>query len=122
MVEGAVGGLGNTRFARDVFEFADEQGVALTMVSSDINSANHNYPTNYNEAIYVAGAFPDTAPNNTCTGPGSLPGVDVLPIPSPPADFTAGCNQLLGLLGSHPALDRARRPSRRRRASSATRT
>ena len=98
VVEGAVGGLGNTRFARDVFRYADLQKVALTMVSSDINSANHNYPTNYNEAIYVAGAYPDTAPNNTCTGPGSLPGVDVLPIPSPPTDFTEGCNQLNFLL------------------------
>ena len=45
------------------------------LVSSDINSANHNYPTNYNEAIYVAGALPDTAPNDTCTGPGGLPGI-----------------------------------------------
>jgi Subtilase family/RTX calcium-binding nonapeptide repeat (4 copies) len=97
VVEGAVGGLGNTRFARRVFEHADEQGVALTMVSSDINSANHNYPTNYNEAIYVAGAFSDTAPFGTCDGPGSLPGIgDVV---SPPEGFTEGCEELLGLLG-----------------------
>ena len=53
--------------------------MALMLVSSDINSANHNYPTNYNEPVYVAGSFPDTAPNNTCTGPGGLPGIgDVL--------------------------------------------
>jgi len=51
------------------------EGLALMLVSSDINSANHNYPTNYNEPIYVAGSFPDTAPNNTCTGPGGLPGI-----------------------------------------------
>ncbi len=50
VVEGAVGGLTNTAFGRSAFSYADEHGVALTLVSSDINSANHNYPTNYNEA------------------------------------------------------------------------
>src|SRR5688500_1236930 len=73
VVEGAVGGLTNTQFARGVFRYADRQGLALMLVSSDINSANHNYPTNYNEAIYVGGAIYDTAPNNTCSGPGGLP-------------------------------------------------
>ena len=97
VVEGAVGALGNSQFARRVFEHADARGVALTLVSSDINSANHNYPTNYNEAIYVAGALPDTAPIGTCDGPGSLPGIgDVI---SPPEEFTEGCEELLGLLG-----------------------
>jgi hypothetical protein len=96
VVEGAVGGLTNTRFARDAFTYADEQGLALTLVSSDINSANHNYPTNYNEAIYVAGSFPDTAPNDGCQGPGGLPGLPDLP--DAPGDFTAGCNELLDLL------------------------
>ena len=97
VVEGAVGGLGNTRFAREAFEFADEQGVALTLVSSDINSANHNYPTNYNEAIYVAGSIYDTAPNETCTGPGGLPVIGDV-IPSPPQEFEDGCDQILGQL------------------------
>jgi hypothetical protein len=100
VVEGAVGGLGNTHFARSVFEYADSKGLALMMVSSDINSANHNYPTNYNEAVYVAGAFPDTAPNDTCTGPGGLPGVG--DFPDPPDEFTEGCQQFLGLFGSSP--------------------
>ena len=71
--------LGNSQFARSVFKYADDHGVTLTLVSSDINSANHNYPTNYNEAIYVAGSLPDTAPTGTCDGPGSLSGVgDIL--------------------------------------------
>jgi hypothetical protein len=96
VVEGAVGALGNSQFARSVFQHADDQGVALTLVSSDINSANHNYPTNYNEAIYVAGSLPDTAPLDTCSGPGGLPGLpDVI---SPPGGFSAGCDELLGLL------------------------
>ena len=99
VVEGAVGALGNSQFARRVFEHADDRGVALTLVSSDINSANHNYPTNYNEAIYVAGSLPDSAPYGTCDGPGSLPGIgDVI---SPPQEFTDGCNELLDLLGAN---------------------
>jgi hypothetical protein len=96
VVEGAVGALGNSQFARSVFRYADDHGVALTLVSSDINSANHNYPTNYNEAIYVAGSLPDTAPYGTCDGPGSLPGVgDVI---SPPDEFSSGCQELIDLL------------------------
>ena len=58
------------------------------LVSRDINSANHNYPTNYNEAIYVAGAFPDTAPNETCSGPGGLPGLG--DVSTPPEEFADG--------------------------------
>jgi hypothetical protein len=93
VAEGAIGGLTNTDFARSAVRYADSKGMALTLVSSDINSANHNYPTNYNEAIYVAGSFPDTAPSSTCTGPGGLPGIgDVL---NPPPQFQQGCQQLL---------------------------
>jgi hypothetical protein len=93
VAEGAIGGLTNTGFARSAVRYADRKGMALTLVSSDINSANHNYPTNYNEAIYVAGSFPDTAPSSTCTGPGGLPGIgDVL---NPPPQFQQGCQQLL---------------------------
>ena len=96
VVEGAVGGLTSTQFARKAFTYADDHGVTLTLVSSDINSANHNYPTNYNEAIYVAGSLPDTAPNDTCSGPGGLPGIGSLP--GPPGASQDGCDQFLGLL------------------------
>jgi hypothetical protein len=89
VVEGAVGGLLNSSFARGALSYADRRGVALTLVSSDINSANHNYPTNYNEAIYVAGSLPDSAPSD-CAAP-SLPGVgDVVPVPESLSD---GCRQ-----------------------------
>ena len=99
VAEGAIGGLTNTQFARSAVTYADSKGMALMLVSSDINSANHNYPTNYNEAVYVAGSFPDTAPNNTCTGPGGLPGLgDVFP--NPPQEFVEGCGQLLASLGT----------------------
>ncbi len=99
VAEGAIGGLTNTRFARSAVRYADNRGMSLMLVSSDINSANHNYPTNYDEAVYVAGSFPDTAPNNTCTGPGGLPGIgDVFP--DPPTSFQAGCQQFLDALGT----------------------
>ena len=42
------------------------------MVSSDINSANHNYPTNYNEAIYVARLAPGHGAQRHLPGPGGL--------------------------------------------------
>src|SRR5215208_4908811 len=95
VAEGAIGGLSNTLFARNAVRYADRRGVALMLVSSDINSANHNYPTNYNEAVDVAGSLPDTAPNDTCSGPGGLPGLPDLPAPG---GFEGGCQQLLGLL------------------------
>ncbi len=89
VIEGAVGGLTNSQFARRAFQRADEQGLSLMMVSSDINSANHNYPTNYNEAVYVAGSLPDTAPFGTCSGTGGIGPVD-FPF-DPPDEFTQGC-------------------------------
>ncbi len=107
VVEGAVGGLGNTHFAREAFKFADEQGVALMLVSSDINSANHNYPTNYNEAVYVAGSLPDTAPNDTCSGPGGL----LIEPPSPPEEFEEGCDEFLQLLGTNVGVVPTAQPS-----------
>jgi hypothetical protein len=101
VAEGAVGGLGNTQFARRAFEYADSQGMALMMVSSDINSANHNYPTNYNEAVYVAGSVPDTAPNDACSGPGGLGPVSPdIPQPEQFPDFEEGCDDFLDLLNS----------------------
>ena len=99
VVEGAVGGLTNSQFARRAFQRADEQGVSLMLVSSDINSANHNYPTNYNEAVYVAGSLPDTAPFGTCEGPGGLGPVDI-PL-NPPDEFTEGCEEFQDQLASN---------------------
>jgi hypothetical protein len=98
VAESALGGLGNTEFARTAVQYADAVGMALMSVSSDINSANHNYPTNYNETVYVGGSVSDTAPNDTCTGPGGLgPVSPPVELPVPP-EFEEGCDQLLGQL------------------------
>jgi Subtilase family/FG-GAP-like repeat len=59
VVEGAVGGLFNSSFARNAFEYAYRHGVFFTIVSSDLNTADHNIPTVYNEAMQVQGTVAD---------------------------------------------------------------
>ncbi len=60
VIEGALGGLSNSGLCRDAVEYAYKKGMAVFMVSSDINSANHNWPTYLNEPIYCTGVVPDT--------------------------------------------------------------
>ena len=59
VVEGAVGALFNSRFARKAFEHAYRQGVFFAIVSSDLNTADHNIPTVYDEAMQVQGTVAD---------------------------------------------------------------
>jgi hypothetical protein len=59
VVEGAVGGLFNSSFARNAFEYAYAHGVFFAIVSSDLNTADHNIPTVYNEAMQVQGTVAD---------------------------------------------------------------
>jgi len=59
VIEGAVGGLYNTRFNRAAFEYAYGKGVFFAIVSSDANTAAHNYPTVYNESLMIAGVVAD---------------------------------------------------------------
>ncbi|MEA2439043.1 MAG: hypothetical protein QOH76_467 [Thermoleophilaceae bacterium] len=59
VVEGAVGGLFNSRFAREVFSYAYKKGTFLTIVSSDLNTADHNIPTLYDESMQVQGTVAD---------------------------------------------------------------
>ena len=47
--------LFNSRFARKAFEHAYRQGVFFAIVSSDLNTADHNIPTLYDEAMQVQG-------------------------------------------------------------------
>jgi len=56
----ALGVLQNSRFAQSATQYAFQKGVALMQVSSDLNTANHNYPTNYNNTVFVAGSVADT--------------------------------------------------------------
>ena len=59
VVEGATGGLFNSSFARNAFEYAYRHGVFFAIVSSDLNTADHNIPTLYNEAMQVQGTVAD---------------------------------------------------------------
>src|SRR5205823_1330009 len=47
-------------FARQVFDYAYRRGLFFAIVSSDLNTADHNIPTIYNEAMQVQGTVPDT--------------------------------------------------------------
>ena len=58
--EVALGVLQNSRFSQAATAYAFEKGVALMQVSSDLNTANHNYPTNYNNTVFVAGTVADS--------------------------------------------------------------
>src|SRR3712207_9588091 len=59
VVEGAIGGLFNSRYAQRAFAYAYRRGVMLTIVSSDLNTANHNIPTVYDESMQVQGTVAD---------------------------------------------------------------
>ena len=59
VVEGAVGGLFNSSFARAAFDYAYRHGVFFAIVSSDLNTADHNIPTLYNESMMVQGTVAD---------------------------------------------------------------
>jgi hypothetical protein len=59
VVEGAVGGLFNSRFAQQAFDYAYDKGTFLTIVSSDLNTADHNIPTLYDQAFQVQGTVSD---------------------------------------------------------------
>jgi hypothetical protein len=59
VVEGAVGGLFNSSFARAAFDYAYRHGVFFAIVSSDLNTADHNIPTVYDEAMQVQGTVAD---------------------------------------------------------------
>ena len=59
VVESAIGGLFNSRFAQRAFRYAYRRGTFLAVVSSDLNTANHNIPTLYEESMQVQGTVAD---------------------------------------------------------------
>jgi subtilase family protein/VCBS repeat protein len=76
VVEGAVGGLFNSRFARQAFAYAYSKGTLPVLVSSDLNTADHNFPTDYDQSLFVAGTVADTQGAGTelpdCSGGASF--------------------------------------------------
>ncbi len=59
VIEAAIGALTTTEFAQASTQYAYEHGVALMEVSSDLNTPDHNTPTNFNNTIYVKGVVAD---------------------------------------------------------------
>src|SRR5437899_3423735 len=59
VVEAAIGAVTTTEFAQTATQYAYEHGVALMEVSSDLNTADHHSPTNFNNTIYVKGVVAD---------------------------------------------------------------
>ncbi|MEY2421986.1 MAG: hypothetical protein QOI95_2053 [Acidimicrobiaceae bacterium] len=55
----ALGVLQNSKTAKAATHYAAEKGVALMEVSSDLNTGNHNYPTNYDDAVFINGCVAD---------------------------------------------------------------
>lgn len=62
VIEGAIGGMNNSGICQQAFKQAYAAGIPIFIVSSDLNTANHNYPTYLNEPIYCTGMVPDTYP------------------------------------------------------------
>lgn len=83
VVEAAIGGLLNSSFVRRTFSYAYANGTLPVVVSSDLNTANHNYPTNYNEALHVQGTVADV--NGLGTNPPQefVDFFNQLPVPLP---------------------------------------
>jgi len=73
VVEGAVGGLFNSSFARAAFDYAYRHGVFFAIVSSDLNTADHNIPTVYDEAMQVQGTVSDVQGLGTTEPPDGTP-------------------------------------------------
>ena len=75
----ANGVLTNTASAQAAAAHAADRGMALMHVSSDLNTSNHNYPTNYRQSIFINGCVTDTHGLGTEI-PGLQPLVDALGI------------------------------------------
>ena len=59
VVEAALGGLSNPRFAREVMRDAYARGVFFAVCPHDLNTADHNFPTTYDESMMVQGVVAD---------------------------------------------------------------
>src|SRR6266404_5675222 len=59
VIEAAIGALTTTEFSQAATQYAYEHAVALMEVSSDLNTADHNTPTNFNNTIFVKGTVSD---------------------------------------------------------------
>ncbi len=60
VIEGALGSFNSSGICRDAVKYAyQEKGMPVFMVSSDMNTANHNQPTYLDEPVFCSGMVPD---------------------------------------------------------------
>jgi len=100
VIEVALGALSNSPSAQAATRYAYDKGTTLAVVSSDLNTANHNYPTNYAETIEVNGVVPDT--QGVAAGDANefnLPNAGSVPAPAPVGTYFRNSN--LTQYGAH---------------------
>src|SRR5437899_11963568 len=73
VTEAALGALTTTAFAQAATQYAYEHGVAEMDVSSDLNTADHNSPANFNNTIFVKGTVADAEGVSRDVDPNRLP-------------------------------------------------
>ncbi len=94
VIEVALGALSNSPTAKAATRYAYDKGVTLAVVSSDLNTANHNFPTHYDEVIRVNGTVADTYGLGADSNEFALPGAG--PLPKPPGVTTPGAEAPVG--------------------------
>jgi hypothetical protein len=60
VLEGANGSLYHSAFAEAASQYAYEHGVVQTYSGDDLNTADHNYPADYEDAMLIQGTVTDT--------------------------------------------------------------
>jgi hypothetical protein len=59
VIEGADGGLYHSAFSERASQYVYEKGLAQVYSGDDLNTANHNFPANYNHTMLIEGTSAD---------------------------------------------------------------
>ncbi|CAN5559966.1 hypothetical protein BH10ACT11_BH10ACT11_04790 [soil metagenome] len=99
VIEGANGSLYHSAFTEAASQYAYDHGAAQVFSGDDLNTANHNYPANYNHTMLIQGTVPDSVGLGMDIGPeatgflnGLLPGLPAPGTTVPPLTYFRGAN------------------------------